>query len=133
MMFLRGKTIDDYMGKEYETESIGLELVNALYNFSSPYELNRQMEIVNAITTESVYNDLTIDNEERTMLTYLKFKDSAVTVHVIDNGPNYVRYYLETDAIDSSREFILFYQINDDGLISEVEEAEYVKFIDTIY
>lgn len=132
-MFINNKALNDFIGKDIYKEDLGVELVNAMYNFESPYELDAQMLIVKQITTDSVFNDLTIDNEQRTLTTYLKFKDCSSKVHIIDSTDRYIRYWLESDVIEADREFVLFFNVDNHGLIDEVEEAECVKFLNTIY
>lgn len=131
--FFGGKSIKDYTGDKVNKTELGEELITAMYNFESPYQLDAQMLIVQELTTEDVYNDLTIDNEERTITTYLKFKDSGVSVEIISSGEDYVYYRLISDAIESNRTFIMFFSVNEEGLINWVKEAECVEFIDTIY
>lgn len=133
IMFIRGYSIKDIASTSAEKELLGIELIEAMYNFDSPYQLDAQMSIVKSITTEDVFNDLTIDNEERTILTYFKFKDCGVKVKIISSSENYVYYKLQSDVIDKNRTFIMFFSVNQDGLIDWVEEAECVKFIDTLY
>ena len=111
-MFINNKALNDFIGKDIYKEDLGVELVNAMYNFESPYELDAQMLIVKQITTDSVFNDLTIDNEQRTLTTYLKFKDCSSKVHIIDSTDRYIRYWLESDVIEADREFVLFFLHN---------------------
>lgn len=133
LLFIKGYSLQDVAGKQVAKEDLGLELVKAMYDFESPYELDAQMAIVRKITTDEVFNDVTIDNEQRTLLTYLKFKDCGSSVEVIESSDSFVHYRLVSDVIEPDREFILFFKIDKDGLICEIEEAECVKFLDTIY
>ena len=73
---------------ESNKSALGEQLVKALYDYDSVYELDAQMTIVKSICSEAVYNDLTIDNEQRTLTTYLKFKQDPV--HVIIHNSEYV-------------------------------------------
>lgn len=113
--------------------ALGEELIMAMYNFETPYQLDSQMLIVQTLTTSDVFNDLTIDNEQRTITTYLKFKDCGVSAEIISSGDDYVYYRLNSDVIEENRTFIMFFRVNEDGLIDWVKEAECVEFIDTIY
>ena len=67
--------------------ALGEQLVRALYDYDSVYELDAQMTIVKSICSDAVYNDLTIDNEQRTLTTYLKFKQDPV--HVVLHNSEY--------------------------------------------
>lgn len=133
IMFFRGKSFDDFISDDTAVEDMGIRLVKCLYDFDSAYQLDANMLLVKEMTTEAVFNDLTIDNEERTMLTYLKFKDCGAHVIILESDANFVRYSLDSDAIEESREFVLYFTVNREGLIDSVEEGEFVKFIDTIY
>ena len=126
-------SVKSYMDNNVSKKALGEELVMAMYNFETPYQLDSQMLIVQTLTTEDVFNDLTIDNEQRTITTYLKFKDCGVKAEIISSGEDYVYYKLDSEVIAENRTFILFFRVNEDGLIDWVKEAECVEFIDTIY
>lgn len=116
-----------------EHERIGLEVVKALYDFKDAYQLDSNMVTVKELTIEPVFNDLTIDNEQRTLTTYLKFNNKACTVKIIDNTDTYVMYSLENENIDKDRIFIFFFKVDEDGKINWYKEVEGIEFINTIY
>lgn len=107
---------------------IGKQLVLALYDFYSPEQLNEQMRVVKLLTTEAVFNQLTIDNEERTLNTYLKFKNKPVTVNVIKNTEDYVLYSLSTESISGERVFLFMFNLDNDGKVNWVREEECIDF-----
>lgn len=113
--------------------NLGEQLVRALYDYETIYELDAQMSIVQSLCTEAVYNDLTIDNEERTLTTYLKFKQDSVHVNIEQSYDGYVLYTLNTESVDNSRLFCLYYRVGDTGKIDWVKEVECIEFLDTIY
>ena len=119
--------------KVSEHESIGIELVKALYDFKDVYQLDSNMVIVKELTTEPVFNDLTIDNEQRTLTTYLKFNNKPCTVHIIDNTDSYVMYRLENENISSDRIFVFFFKVDKDGKVNWYKEVEGIEFVNTIY
>ncbi len=131
--FFSGNSINDYTGNKVNKTELGEELVMAMYNFETPYQLDSQMLIIQTLTTADVFNDLTIDNEQRTITTYLKFKDCGVKAEIISSGEDYVYYKLDAEVIEENRTFIMFFRVNEDGLIDWVKEAECIEFIDTIY
>lgn len=118
---------------ENNKSALGEQLVKALYDYDSVYELDAQMTIVKSICSEAVYNDLTIDNEQRTLTTYLKFKQDPVHVIIHNSEYGYVLYSLQTDSVSEDRLFCLYYRIGAEGKIDWVKEVECIEFLDTIY
>lgn len=118
---------------ESNKSALGEQLVKALYDYDSVYELDAQMTIVKSICSEAVYNDLTIDNEQRTLTTYLKFKQDPVHGIIHNSAYGYVLYSLQTDSVSEDRLFCLYYRIGAEGKIDWVKEVECIEFLDTIY
>lgn len=131
--FLRGKSLKDLTNIKIEKEQLGIELVNAMYTFDSPYQLDRQMSIVKELVSEPVFYDLTVDNEQRTLTTYFKFKDCSCKVNIINSTDSYVLYTLDSEAMEPEREFMLIFRVRDDGVIDWVKEIEAIEFRNTIY
>lgn len=131
--FLRGKSLEDLTNIKVEKEQLGIELVNAMYTFDSPYQLDRQMAVVKELVSEPVFYDLTVDNEQRTLTTYFKFKDCSCKVNIINSTDNYVLYTLDSVAMEPEREFMLLFRVRDDGVIDWVKEIEAIEFRNTIY
>ncbi len=117
---------------EDRVAALGEEAVKLLYDFGTVEQLDYQMNDLKKITTDAVFNQLTIDNEERTLNTYLKFKNKAVTVKVVKSTSDYVLYRLETENISEDRLFAFFFDVDDSGKISYVREVEAIDFVDTI-
>lgn len=117
---------------EGRVAALGEEAVKLLYDFGTVEQLDYQMNDLKKITTDAVFNQLTIDNEERTLNTYLKFKNKAVTVKVVKSTSDYVLYRLETENISEDRLFAFFFDVDDSGKISYVREVEAIDFVDTI-
>lgn len=116
-----------------EKEQIGLTAVKALYDFRDAYQLDSNMVTLKEITTEPVFNDLTIDNEQRTLNTYLKFEGKSVTVNILKNTDSYVLYSLNTEKISDERIFVFFFDVDKEGKISWYKEVEGIEFVNTIY
>ena len=114
-------------------EQLGLDAVYSLYDFKDVYQLDSNMVKLKEITTEAVFNDLTIDNEQRTLQTYLKFEGKSVSVNIIKNTNRYVIYSLNTEKISDKRIFVFFYDIDKDGKICWYKEVEGIEFVNTIY
>lgn len=118
--------ITQIQSKRTET---AVEAVKDLYQFNQVNELNNNMKNLKKITTSSVYNQLTVDNEERTLNTYLKFKGNPTTVNVIDVTNSYVLYSLTNENIDEDRVFIFMYSFDSKGKICKVRESECLDFL----
>lgn len=113
-------------------EQLGIKCVKTLYEFSSGTELDQNMSVLKELCTDAVYSDLTIDNEERTLTTYLKFENKPVKVNIVRSTADYVYYSLDTDAIDADRLFIFNFNVNKYGQIDWIKECECIEFLDTI-
>lgn len=108
--------------------SVGVKTVMTLYNFDTVTELNSNMDTLSNLCTSDVYNTLTIDNIERTLNTYLKFKQDAVKVEVLESNTNYVLYTLHTKSLSVGRKFMFVYTTDFFGKISKVSEYEVIPF-----
>ena len=117
--------------KRIETKRIktAIEVVQDLYQFSKVEELDSNMLKMQDLTTQSVYNQLTVDNEERTLNTYLKFKGDTTSVNVVKATSSYILYTLTNENIDKDRVFIFMYECNGKGKISSVRESECLDFL----
>lgn len=133
--FLQGKSLDSVIAdSSADTKAdLGVELVKAMYDFENPYELDKNMLVVQKLVTEDVFSDLTIDNEQRTLSTYFKFKDASVHVNVLKSTDSYVLYSLDSEAISADRKFILIFSVNEEGIINEVKEMECYEYLNSIY
>lgn len=133
--FLQGKSLDSVIADSSAgtKADLGVELVKAMYNFENPYELDKNMLVVQKLVTEDVFSDLTIDNEQRTLSTYFKFKDASVHVNVLKSTDSYVLYSLDSEAISADRKFILIFSVNEEGVINEVKEMECYEYLNSIY
>lgn len=109
-------------------EELGLLAVKYMYNFQNPYELDDNMESLKVITTDEVYDNLTIDKTDRVLNVYLKFKGKPVLPVIEKSTEKYIIYRLETDAISSSRRFVFYFDVNNKGKISWIREGELVDF-----
>lgn len=111
-------------------EQTGVRAVKLLYQFSTVEALNGNMGSLKKITTEAVYNQLTVDNEDRTLNTYLKFKGSSCKVEVIRYTDSYVLYSLDTENVGEDRVFVFLYKCNKSGKIAWVRECECLDFVE---
>lgn len=119
------------MHSAYLTDKkIGMDVVNCIYNFYNLYELNANQSKLKSLVTDSVYTELTIDNEDRLLSTYLKFKGNTTSVNIIKATNTYVLYRLETASLSSDRVFIFMFECNGNGKISYVREAECLDFVE---
>ena len=59
----------------YEAKrQLGENAVLAMYDYNNVEQLDAQMTVLKAMTTEEVFNQLSIDNKVRTLRVYYKFK-----------------------------------------------------------
>lgn len=118
--------------KSASKEEIGVEVVRLLYDFGNYDELAAHQTELMQYTTEEVYNQLTFDNEERTLYTYLKFKGEACEVEILKSTSSYVLYSLNTVALMGDRKFIFLFDVTSDGKINYAREEECIDFVDYI-
>lgn len=104
--------------------------VRLLYDYGTVEQLESQQEQLKKIVTSDVYNQLTVDNEERRLNTYLKFGEDAVTVKIVGATSDYIVYSLDCMTIDPSRKFIFRYWLGGSGKIVRVVESELIDFMD---
>lgn len=112
-----------------QKKELGIKAVKCMYEFTEVGQLQFNMFDLQKITTEPVFNQLTIDNENRALFTYVKFKCDRTSVNVIKATSSYVLYSLKNDNVDSERKFIFMFDCDKTGKISYVREAEINDFI----
>lgn len=108
-----------YEAGERETAT---DLLHAMYTFSLPTVYEND-ERVKELTTEDVYQRLTLSSSNRQLRVYLKFQGHDVEAKVIGHHDGIIYYYLDTQAIDSTRTFALRYKYKW-GKIVDVAEYE---------
>lgn len=105
------------------------EAVKLMYEFESYDDVyQKQMQDLAKITSKEVYNSVTVENIDRALTTYLKFKGHPSKVEIIDATDNYVIYSLDTESITHTRKFVMFYHTNFLGKIDSMKEAELRDF-----
>lgn len=115
--------------QHFRKKSIALRAVNDMYTFVSYDSLaQNNMPDLQKICTKEVYDKLALQNTDRALTTYLKFKNEPVKVNIIKTTDEYIIYSLETDAITRTRKFVFFYNVNLLGKINDVSEAELYDF-----
>lgn len=112
-----------------QRQKAGEQAVKLMYQFVDLQQLQLNMIDLKAITTKPVFNQLTIDNEDRSMYTYMKFKGTKTSVKITKATSTYVLYSIENDNIDSDRKFIFMFDCDKTGKISYVREAEINDFV----
>lgn len=113
---------------QLQKKAIGEKAVMLMYNFSDAYELDSHMKDLRKITTKEIYNELTINNSDRTLNTYLKFKDNSVDVEIIKSTRDYVLYRLNTESLTTNRKFMFTFDTDIWGRINYVREVEVIDF-----
>lgn len=112
-----------------ERQKIAKRVVQCLYDFGTLEQLEAQQLELRGLVNEYVYNQLTYDNEERRLNTYLKFSGSTSTVNFIEVTDDHVIYSIDCPAIMDGRKFLFQYHLNSLGKVDEVYEAELIDFI----
>lgn len=110
-------------------EEAGKEVVKLLYDFADMEQLEGQQLQLKSKVTEDVFNQLTVDNEERRLNTYLKFNQEVSTVEFLITTDKYIVYRLDCIALETSRVFLFTYHVNSLGKIDRVYEAELIGFV----
>lgn len=111
-----------------QKESTGIKAVNLMYNFDDVYELDSNMSDLAKITTKDIFSEITIDNQDRALNTYLKFKKNPTKVEIIKSTPYYVLYRLKTESLTGNRKFMMTFDTNWLGKIDYIREMEIIDF-----
>lgn len=118
----------DKVHKE-EGKKTAKEAVMLMYDFDSYDNVYKEhMASLKKITTDEIYNNITVENIDRALTTYLKFKGHPSKVEFIEVTDNYVVYSLDTESITQTRKFAMFYHTNWLGKIDSMKEAELRDF-----
>lgn len=109
---------------------LAVDTIKALYEFGDEDQLEANQSLLKHYVTEDVYNQLTYDNDQRRLNTYLKFSQEATTVNIEKATDSFVIYSVNNETIDADRNFIFVYRTNSAGKICFVREAELLDFIE---
>lgn len=110
-------------------QQTAVEVLKALYDFGTEEQLEAQQLTLRSRVTDEVFNQVSVDNEERRLNTYLKFYGEASTVNILKITDDYIIYGLDCIMIDSKRRFLFVYDTNLEGKINKVYEAELIGFM----
>lgn len=113
---------------QQQRRELGEQAVRLMYQFTEIEQLQFNMIDLKEITTDPVFNQLTIDNEDRTLYTYVKFLGNPTSVNIIKSTSTYVLYSISNTNIDEERRFIFMFDCDNSGKISYVREAEIYDF-----
>jgi hypothetical protein len=104
----------------------GKQCVYYMYRYNSVDELTANMRGLSKIVSTSIYDQITVDDPNRSLYTYFKFKLDPVDVIIMDSRPGYIEYAISNINIDSTRRFALLYRIRMDKIVSfrEIELVE---------
>ena len=118
-----------YFSWKREAKATGIKVVELMYTFDTYEDVySKQMKELQKICNQDVYKDLNVNNIDRALNSYLRFKGNASEVKIIEATNSYVKYSLNTLSISSERQFILFYHVNMWGKIDKVSECEIESF-----
>lgn len=122
-----------FFGFKYLKEKDGMrtaeQAVMLMYNFESFTELyDKQMAELKEIVTEDVYNNITVENIDRALTTYLKFRQNPAKVTILEKTEDHIIYTITSDSLTTGRKFVMYYDTNIFGKINKMEEAELRDF-----
>lgn len=118
-----------YFSWKKEAKETGIKAVKLMYTFNTYEDVySKQMEELQKICNQDVYKELNVNNIDRALNSYLRFKGNPSEVNIKEATNSYVRYSLNTLSISEEREFILFYHVNVWGKIDKVSESEIEGF-----
>lgn len=112
-----------------DSEEIGCRAVRLLYSFHSVQELDANVNELGKFCTPEVFMDLTIDNEERLLGTYLRFLNQPTDVVIEQATQDYIIYRLMNDYVDEKERYVFFFHVDKRGVIDYVREAGLNDFI----
>lgn len=111
--------------------TVASRAVQLMFSYDTPQELNENMTELKSLCTDEVFKNLSIDNEERSLRTYLQFVDNKCAVQITAKTDDYIIYCLVSDYVKADREFIMLYQVDENGLICYAKEAELINGMGT--
>ena len=126
-----------YIRKEINTkeDSLGVEAVKFLYKFDDIYELAQNDDKLKQICDDEAYDRISGTKAEKSLNVYLKFKGKKTDVKILRDFSNYrggyVLYSIDNAYISSDRVFAFIYDVNKDGLLTNVREGEFYDFPDS--
>lgn len=109
-------------------DSLGKIAVMNMYNFKDLYQLQAQDDDLKSICDEESYSRLTATSVSNSLNKFLRFKNESCSVLIIKESEGSVLYSLDTPYIASDRFFILLYDINEDGKLTNVREMMCIDF-----
>lgn len=110
------------------------EAVTLLYEFDNFNEiLSEHMTPLSKLMTKEAFDSLQINDEEQSLVQYLKFKGNPSKVSFIESTDEYIIYSIQCDSLTLGRKFVFYYDTNIWGKISNVSEAELRDFYKTNY
>lgn len=107
-----------------EGTDIGSRCVMLMYDFSTPQELATNQKLLQNITTDQVFETLTIDNTNRAVNAYFKFQYSPSVVNILASTPGCVLYTITNDYVDPDAVWVFLYTLDTSGAISGVTEYQ---------
>lgn len=134
MCILVGFLFRTKMGVSAERkQAVGEQVVKLLYEFSSADSLELQQSKLAMYTTEDVYNQLSTDNLEHTIRTYVWYDCSWATVNFLRCTDSYVVFSMNSDYTTPDQHFIFMFEVDSKGRICYAREAEIDEFFDCDY
>ena len=111
-----------------EKTELGKTIVDMMYSFDNKEVLYNNYKSIESMVTEDVFNQISVDNEEKTLRTYVSWKAEPCIVDFVQCTPDHVLFRLKSDGIEVDRLFLFVFNVNDDGIIDYVKEGEVYEY-----
>lgn len=95
---------------------LGIICVNLMYDFETPDDILVNQVALQSLLTEDEFTRLCIDEPNRTINAYYKFKFSPSKVNIVNCSIGYIEYTLENEYIDSDIHWVFLYDVNGNRL-----------------
>lgn len=108
-----------------DTLDVGVYTVKLMYDFETPRELVQNQALLQEVLCSEEFERLQLDEPNRTVNAYYKFKYSKSQVIVEDSSPGFVLYRLLNDNIDYNTLWVFRYSVNSDGKLCDISEYQF--------
>ena len=104
---------------------IGVYTVRLMYEFDSPKEMVMNQSLLQDVLHPDEFERLKLDEPNRAVNAYYKFKFSSSHVVVEDSQDGFVLYRLVNDSIAPNIRWVFMYSVDDNGKLYDIHEYEF--------
>lgn len=109
-------------------QQVGERVLHALYDYEDLVAFSDNIEVLESLTTSEVFHRMTMDNADRILSVYLKFRGNTSKVNIVESGDGFIIYSLVSESIEPERLFLYTYEV-EGGLVSSINEGEITPFV----